>query len=102
MQKLYSYVFFYTILCFVECTAPPKNLSTIKNYLCLKCEILVKKDTIPSYSACPKGGNHNWKDLGFYGDNQFLCKKCSLLLKSKSMPNCAGCPKGGNHEWKKL
>lgn len=76
--------------------------STLKNYQCIKCEVCVKKDKYPSFSGCPEGGNHNWKDLGTYGDNQFLCKKCSLLLKSKSMPNCAGCPKGGNHEWKKL
>ena len=76
--------------------------SGLKNYLCIKCETLVKKDKYPSFSGCPKGGNHNWKNLGTYGDNQFLCKRCSVFLKSKYIPNCAGCPKAGNHEWKKL
>lgn len=96
-----------------ECYASPKNntieqpatnadCSKLKNFQCQKCETLVRKDKSPTSGGCPKGGNHNWKDLGTVGNDSYLCKKCSTLVKSKAIPTSYGCPNGGNHSWKKL
>jgi len=74
----------------------------MKNYQCSKCATHIKKDSTPSYGGCPKGGNHDWKDLGTVGNDNYQCKKCALLVQSKSTPSYGGCPSGGNHDWKKL
>jgi len=71
-------------------------------YQCKKCETLIKKDSTPNYSGCPKGSNHDWNKLGEIGDTNYQCKKCGITIQAKANPSYSGCPKGSNHDWKKL
>ena len=74
----------------------------MKNYQCTKCSVSVKGDSTPNYAGCPKGGHHQWTDLGEVGIANYQCKKCGILVQSKSTPNYAGCPSSGHHQWNKL
>jgi len=71
-------------------------------YQCKKCEALIKKDSSPSNSGCPKGSFHDWHKLGEIGDINFQCKKCGALIQAKSSPSNSGCPASSFHDWKKL
>jgi len=74
----------------------------MKNYQCSKCGTALQSDKTPSTFNCPKGGYHQWTDLGEVGPNNYQCKKCGLLLKSKNTPSASNCPSGGYHQWTKL
>ena len=74
----------------------------MKNWQCKKCGTHIKIEGTPNYGGCPKGGNHDWSNIGDVGDLNYQCKKCALLVQTKSTPNYGGCPSGGNHDWKKL
>ena len=74
----------------------------MKNYLCKKCYTHIENSSFPSIGGCPKGGHHEWVDLGEVGNINYQCKKCALLVQSKSLPSIGGCSSGGHHEWKKL
>jgi hypothetical protein len=74
----------------------------MKNYQCGKCAVLIQNAATPSPFNCPKGGNHQWSDLGEVGSVNYQCRKCALLLHSKASPSPFGCTAGGNHQWNKL
>lgn len=74
----------------------------MRNYQCAKCGVSIKSNTSPSPSGCPKGGFHQWFDLGEVGNDNYQCKKCGTLVQSKSHPSPSGCPNGGFHQWNKL
>ena len=74
----------------------------MKNYCCSKCGTHIKNASSPNTSGCPKGGYHQWVDLGAVGDSNYQCKKCGLLVQSKSSPNTSGCTSGGYHQWTKM
>ena len=74
----------------------------MKNYQCKKCRTALKSERQPSSLNCPKGGSHQWHDLGEVGTVTYQCKKCGLLLKSKNQPSSLNCPNGGSHQWNKL
>jgi DNA-directed RNA polymerase subunit RPC12/RpoP len=76
--------------------------ATMKNYLCQKCKTHLQNDSQPSAFNCPKGGTHQWTNLGDVGSTNYQCKKCALLVQSKSMPSAFNCPSGGTHQWTKL
>ena len=44
-------------------------------FQCKKCVTLIKKDSSPSSSGCPKGSLHDWHKLAEVGDTNFQCKK---------------------------
>ena len=71
-------------------------------FQCKKCETLIKKDSSPSSSSCPKGSFHEWHKLAEVGDTNFQCKKCAATIQAKSSPSSSGCPRGSFHDWKKL
>jgi len=73
-----------------------------RNYLCKKCVSLVCMRKSPAYTKCPKGGVHEWTDLGECGANPYQCAKCATLVRSKKTPSYTSCPSGGVHDWKKL
>lgn len=74
----------------------------MKNFQCKKCATALQSERMPSSFNCPKGGMHQWTDLGEVGLNNYQCKKCGLLLKSKNTPSSFNCPSGGMHQWTKL
>lgn len=74
----------------------------MKNYQCKKCGTHITNDKTPSVLNCPKGGHHQWTDLGEVGTTNYQCKKCGLLLKSKNTPSVLNCLSGGHHQWTKL
>ena len=71
-------------------------------YQCKNCSTLIKKDSSPSISGCPKGSSHDWKKLAEIGDTNYQCKNCGTLIQAKSSPSISGCPSGSSHNWKKL
>jgi predicted nucleic acid-binding Zn-ribbon protein len=74
----------------------------MRNYLCKKCGTLVKANTQPSLSGCPRGSAHQWTNLGDVGDKNYQCKKCETLVQAKSQPSLSGCPQSSAHQWTKL
>lgn len=76
----------------------------MKNFECRKgCSTTLQSENTPNGGTCPKGGSHNWSDLGRVGMNNYECRKgCGAHLKSESTPNGGTCPKGGSHNWSKL
>jgi len=74
----------------------------MKNYLCSKCSTSLQSEKSPAVVNCPKGGHHQWSDLGETGPNNYQCRKCGLLLKSKNSPGVVNCSSGGHHQWSKL
>ncbi|MBQ6534692.1 MAG: hypothetical protein IJI37_05930 [Opitutales bacterium] len=73
-----------------------------RNYLCKKCASHVCMKSMPASAKCPKGGIHQWHDLGECGTLIYQCAKCSTIVGSKRIPNYAACPSGGLHDWKRL
>ena len=71
-------------------------------FQCKKCEALIKKDSSPSSSGCPKGSYHDWHKLAEVGDTNYQCKKCGATIQAKSSPSSSGCPSASYHDWKKL
>jgi len=71
-------------------------------YQCKKCTTLIKQDSTPKNSGCPKASFHDWKKLGELGDKNYLCKKCGTSIQTKSTPANSGCPEASFHDWKKL
>ncbi|MCQ2307416.1 MAG: hypothetical protein MJ000_07625 [Bacteroidales bacterium] len=74
----------------------------MKNYQCKKCGTLIQSEKTPSSFNCPKGGMHQWQDLGEVGTDTYQCKKCGLIVNSKKTPSSFGCTSGGMHQWNKL
>lgn len=71
-------------------------------FQCTKCETLIKNDSSPRSSGCPKGSFHDWNKLAEVGDKNYLCKKCGTTIQADSSPRSSGCPNGSFHDWRKL
>jgi DNA-directed RNA polymerase subunit RPC12/RpoP len=71
-------------------------------YQCKHCEALIKKDSSPSSSGCPKSSFHSWTKLADVGDTNYQCKKCGATIQAKSSPSSSNCPQASFHQWNKL
>ena len=75
----------------------------MQNFQCKKCGILIQANSTPpsTNNGCPKGGSHDWYDLGTVGTKNYQCKNCGTLIQANSTPPSVGCPKG-YHDWYEL
>lgn len=74
----------------------------MRNYFCKNCRTVIRNAVKPSVFNCPKGGQHQWSDLGEVGATPYQCKKCGILVESKPQPSPYDCPESGTHQWSKL
>jgi predicted Zn-ribbon and HTH transcriptional regulator len=75
---------------------------TLNWFQCKKCAMLIKKDSLPNPSACPKGNLHYWHKLAEVGETNYQCRKCGATIQAKSSPSSFACPNGSLHDWRKL
>ena len=81
-----------------------------KVYICKKCATAIEKDSSPSGSGCPKGGNHTWHHpaneaylSAKSGFKPYQCKHCGIIIYTKTLPSGQqGCPAKSLHAWHKL